>query len=60
MPVCLTFHTPCPCLPCRAYSTVADEHDHDHGHGDHGHGHHPPYEEPKTFVDYVKPEYWYR
>ncbi|KAL4741293.1 cytochrome c oxidase subunit VB-domain-containing protein [Aspergillus similis] len=29
-------------------------HDHDHGH------HHPPYEEPKTFADYVKPEYWYR
>ncbi|KAL4775619.1 cytochrome c oxidase subunit VB-domain-containing protein [Aspergillus nidulans var. acristatus] len=28
--------------------------DHDHGH------HHPPYEEPKTFADYVKPEYWYR
>lgn len=28
---------------------------------DHGHGHHhPPHEEPKTFVDYVKPEYWYR
>ncbi|KAL1981783.1 hypothetical protein VTN96DRAFT_2166 [Rasamsonia emersonii] len=26
---------------------------------DHGHGHHK-YEEPKTFVDYVKPEYWYR
>lgn len=32
----------------------------DHGHGeDHGH-HHPPHIEPKTFVDYVKPEYWYR
>lgn len=28
---------------------------------DHGHGHHhPAYEEPKTFADYVKPEYWYR
>lgn len=27
---------------------------------DHGHGHHAPYEEPKTFADYVKPEYWYR
>jgi len=27
----------------------------------HGHGHdHHGYEEPKTFVDYVKPEYWYR
>lgn len=32
----------------------------DHGHDDHGHGHHAPYEEPKTFADYVKPEYWYR
>ena len=21
--------------------------------------HHVGYEEPKTFVDYVKPEYWY-
>ncbi|KAJ5988753.1 hypothetical protein N7481_003963 [Penicillium waksmanii] len=29
-------------------------HEHDHGH------HHPPHEEPKTFADYVKPEYWYR
>lgn len=28
----------------------------DHGHG---HGHTAP-EEPKTFADYVKPEYWYR
>jgi cytochrome c oxidase subunit 5b len=28
--------------------------DHDHGH------HHPPHVEPKTFADYVKPEYWYR
>lgn len=26
---------------------------HDHGHGDHGHG----YEEPKTWADYVRPEY---
>ncbi|KAJ5094202.1 hypothetical protein N7456_010063 [Penicillium angulare] len=33
-----------------------DPHSHDH---DHGH-HHPPHEEPKTFADYVKPEYWYR
>ncbi|QKX53537.1 uncharacterized protein TRUGW13939_00616 [Talaromyces rugulosus] len=33
-----------------------DPHAHDHGHG---HGH-PAYEEPKTFADYVKPEYWYR
>ncbi|KAJ5888219.1 Cytochrome c oxidase subunit 4 [Penicillium taxi] len=31
-----------------------DPHAHDHGH------HHPPHEEPKTFADYVKPEYWYR
>ncbi|RAO71309.1 uncharacterized protein BHQ10_007321 [Talaromyces amestolkiae] len=31
-----------------------------HAHDDHGHGHHAPYEEPKTFADYVKPEYWYR
>ncbi|CAG8888480.1 unnamed protein product [Penicillium egyptiacum] len=29
-------------------------HDHDHGH------HHPPHVEPKTFADYVKPDYWYR
>lgn len=37
-----------------------DPHAHDaHGHGDHGdHGH--AYEEPKTFADYVKPEYRYR
>lgn len=27
---------------------------------EHAHGHHAPYEEPKTFADYVKPEYWYR
>ncbi|KAE8391902.1 cytochrome c oxidase subunit VB-domain-containing protein [Aspergillus alliaceus] len=33
-----------------------DPHAHDHGHG---HGHPAP-EEPKTFADYVKPEYWYR
>ncbi|PLB45669.1 cytochrome c oxidase polypeptide IV mitochondrial precursor [Aspergillus steynii IBT 23096] len=33
-----------------------DPHAHDHGHG---HGH-PPHEEPKTFADFVKPEYWYR
>ncbi|KAL4873301.1 hypothetical protein BDV12DRAFT_160797 [Aspergillus spectabilis] len=33
---------------------------HDHGHDDHGAHHHPPHEEPKTFADYVKPEYWYR
>ncbi|CAG8924975.1 unnamed protein product [Penicillium salamii] len=33
-----------------------DPHSHDH---DHGH-HHPPHVEPKTFADYVKPEYWYR
>lgn len=27
----------------------------------HGHGHdHHSYEEPKTFADYVKPDYWYR
>ncbi|KAJ6021823.1 Cytochrome c oxidase subunit 4 [Penicillium herquei] len=32
----------------------AHSHDHDHGH------HHPTPEEPKTFADYVKPEYWYR
>ncbi|MCJ1350176.1 MAG: Cytochrome c oxidase subunit 4 [Icmadophila ericetorum] len=34
-----------------------DPHAHDHGH-DHGHadGHHN-YEEPKTFADFVKPEY---
>ncbi|RAH75236.1 cytochrome c oxidase subunit IV [Aspergillus aculeatinus CBS 121060] len=35
-----------------------DPHAHDHhGHDHHGH---PPHEEPKTFADYVKPEYWYR
>ncbi|PLB33297.1 cytochrome c oxidase subunit IV [Aspergillus candidus] len=33
----------------------------EHHHDDHGHGHgHPPHVEPKTFADYVKPEYWYR
>jgi cytochrome c oxidase subunit 5b len=31
----------------------ADPHDHGHGHDDHGHG----FEEPKTFADYVRPEY---
>ena len=43
--------------------TLVDEHDHGHGGehgGDHGHGHHQVHEDPKTFVDYVKPEYWYR
>lgn len=31
-----------------------DPHAHDaHGHGDHGHA----YEEPKTFADFVRPEY---
>ncbi|CAG8099880.1 unnamed protein product [Penicillium olsonii] len=35
-----------------------DPHSHDHDH-DHGH-HHPPHVEPKTFADYVKPDYWYR
>jgi len=29
----------------------------DDGHGHHDHHHHGP-EEPKTFADYVKPEYW--
>jgi cytochrome c oxidase subunit 5b len=33
-----------------------DPHAHDHGHGHH----HPPHVEPKTFADYVKPDYWYR
>ncbi|CAL5870136.1 uncharacterized protein PFLUO_LOCUS4371 [Penicillium psychrofluorescens] len=33
-----------------------DPHAHDHGHG---HGH-PAHEEPKTFADFVKPDYWYR
>ncbi|KAL5687371.1 hypothetical protein EMGR_001839 [Emarellia grisea] len=33
-----------------------DEDPHAHEH----HSHHPPHEEPKTFADYVKPEYWYR
>ncbi|KAF2755277.1 cytochrome c oxidase subunit VB [Pseudovirgaria hyperparasitica] len=32
-----------------------DPHDNEHGHDDH-HG----YEEPKTFSDYVKPEYYYK
>lgn len=28
---------------------------------DHHHHHHPPeFEEPKTFADYIKPEYRYR
>lgn len=28
---------------------------------DHSHGHHgPEHPEPKTFADYVKPEYWYK
>ena len=32
-----------------------------HAHDDHGHGHdHHSYEEPKTFADYVRPEYRYR
>ncbi|KAH8902961.1 COX5B-domain-containing protein [Coniochaeta sp. PMI_546] len=34
------------------YVGPAEDH-HDHGHGDH-HGH----EDPKTFADYVKPQYW--
>ncbi|KAL4808922.1 cytochrome c oxidase subunit VB-domain-containing protein [Aspergillus unguis] len=38
---------------------LEDPHAHEHGHDDHAH-HHPPHEEPKTFADYVKPEYWYR
>ncbi|KAI1393181.1 COX5B-domain-containing protein [Hypoxylon trugodes] len=29
----------------------------DDGHG-HGHDHHHGYEEPKTFANFVKPEYW--
>lgn len=29
------------------------------GHDDHGHGHdHHGYEEPKTFADFVKPDYY--
>ena len=33
----------------------------DHGHDDHGHDeHHPKWEEPKTFADFIKPEYYYR
>lgn len=28
-----------------------------HAHGDHGHGDHHGYEEPKTWADYVRPEY---
>lgn len=31
-----------------------DPHAHEHHHGE---DHHAAYEEPKTFVDYVKPEY---
>ncbi|CEL02771.1 cytochrome c oxidase subunit VB-domain-containing protein [Aspergillus pseudodeflectus] len=33
-----------------------------HGHDEHGHDghHHQVHEDPKTFADYVKPEYWYR
>jgi cytochrome c oxidase subunit 5b len=30
----------------------------DHHHHDHHHG--PEFEEPKTFADFVKPEYRYR
>lgn len=33
------------------YVGPPDDPDHD----DHGHG---KYEEPKTFADYVRPEYW--
>jgi cytochrome c oxidase subunit 5b len=34
-----------------------DAHGHDdHGHGAHGDGHHN-YEEPKSFADFVRPEY---
>lgn len=29
----------------------------DHHHHDE---HHKPYEEPKTFADYIKPDYFYR
>lgn len=34
----------------------------EHGHGEHGHaegeeGHHHGYVEPKTFADFVRPEY---
>jgi len=36
------------------YVGPADDH-----HGDHGHDHHG-FEEPKTFADYIKPEYRYR
>jgi cytochrome c oxidase subunit 5b len=37
-----------------------DPHSHDHAHEDHGYGGHDHhgYEEPKTFANYVKPEYW--
>lgn len=35
-------------------SNILDHDTHD------SHGHHPAPEEPKTFADYVKPEYWYR
>ncbi|KAL1963697.1 hypothetical protein VTN77DRAFT_7901 [Rasamsonia byssochlamydoides] len=39
---------------------VGPETDHADGHASpHAHSH-QHYEEPKTFVDYVKPEYWYR
>ncbi|KAJ5661052.1 Cytochrome c oxidase subunit 4 [Penicillium longicatenatum] len=40
------------------YIGPEEDHSHDHDH-DHGH-HHPPHVEPKTFADYVKPDYWYR
>lgn len=33
---------------------AADPHAHDHGHEHHGH------EDPKTFVDFVKPDYYHR
>lgn len=35
------------------YVGPQDDHHHDHHHG-------PEYEEPKTFADYIKPEYRYR
>lgn len=34
------------------YIGPQDDHAHDHDHDHHG------FEEPKTFADYVKPEYW--
>lgn len=37
---------------------VGPQHDHDHHHDHHHHG--PEIEEPKTFADYIKPEYRYR